>query len=214
MPITTVIFDYGCVLSLAPAPTDFEPLRKAIGVELSAFEETYWRYREAYDVDTLDASGYWQEFGRDLGRNLSPVEIRKLADLDCQIWGKSNLVMVEWVRLLRGRGLKAAVISNMPRHVGDYLRRTHRWLGLFNHTCFSGELKILKPDPAIFHRCLKALGETASQTLFIDDRTVNVAAARGLEINGIEFQSVHQLHTDLEPYGLSESLAEAQSRVK
>lgn len=214
MPITTVIFDYGCVLSLAPAPADFESLRKASGLELPAFEETYWRYRDAYDVDALDASGYWQEFGRDVGRSLSPVEIRKLADLDCQLWEKSNLVMVEWVRLLRGRGLKAAVISNMPRYVGDYLRHTHRWLGLFNHTCFSGELKILKPDPAIFQRCLKALGETASQTLFLDDREVNVAAARALGLNAIVFQSVPQLQTDLEAYGLAESLAEAQSRVK
>ncbi len=213
MPITTVIFDYGCVLSLPPTPKDFEPLHKAIGVKPAAFEETYWRYRDAYDIDAIDASGYWQEFGRDVGRNFSPVQIHRLAALDCQIWGRPNLVMVEWVRLLRGRGLKAAVISNVSRTVGDYLRRTFRWMGLFNHICFSGELKIMKPDAGIFHNCLAALGEPAAQTLFIDDREVNIAAARALGMNGIVFHSGEQLQSELEPYGLAESLAEAQTRA-
>ncbi len=63
MPITTIIFDYGCVLSLAPRLEDFEPLRKAMGVEAATFQEIYWRHREAYDLDTIDAPTYWQESG-------------------------------------------------------------------------------------------------------------------------------------------------------
>jgi putative hydrolase of the HAD superfamily len=213
MPLTTVIFDYGCVISIVPAPKDFEPLRKAIGVDLAAFKETYWRYRDAYDLDDLDASAYWQEFGRDVGRNLSPAQIHKLAALDCQIWGRSNPVMVEWVRLLRGKGLKTAVISNISRNVGDYLRRTGRWVGFMNQVTFSGEIKLLKPAPAIFHACLEGLGEPAAHTLFIDDKETNVASARALGMNGIVFHSVDKLQPELEPHGLAESLAEAKSRV-
>jgi putative hydrolase of the HAD superfamily len=214
MPITTVIFDYGCVISVVPTPQDFEPLRKAIGVDLAAFKETYWRYRDAYDLDDLDAAAYWQEFGRDVGRHFSPAQIHKLAALDCQIWGRSNPVMVEWVRLLRGKGLKTAVISNISRNVGDYLRRTGRWVGFMNHVTFSGELKLLKPDAAIFHACLEGLGEPAAQTLFIDDKEANVTAAQALGINGIVFHSVDQLQSELEPHGLAESLAEAKTRAK
>jgi putative hydrolase of the HAD superfamily len=214
MPINAVIFDYGCVISLVPTPQDFEPLRKAIGVDLAAFKETYWRYRDAYDLDDLDAAAYWQEFGRDVGRNFSPAMIHKLAALDCQIWGRPNLVMVEWLRLLRGKGLKTAVISNISRNVGDYLRRNARWVGFINHITFSGELKLLKPDPAIYKACLEGLGEPADQTLFIDDREANVTAAHALGINGIVFHSVDQLQPALEPYGLADSLAEAQTRAK
>jgi len=213
MSITTVIFDYGCVLSLAPTLKDFEPLRKAIGVDPAAFEETYWRHRDAYDIDATDATGYWQEFGRDVGRNFSPAQIHNLAALDCQIWGRPNPVMVEWAGLLGMRGLKAAIISNVSRTVGDYLRQTFRWIGLFNPICFSGELKVMKPDAGIFHNCLAALGEPAAQTLFIDDREVNIAAARALGMNGIVFQSGEQLQADLEPYGLAASLVEAKTRA-
>ena len=214
MPITTVIFDYGCVISVVPTPQDFEPLRRAIGVNLAAFKETYWRYRDAYDLDDLDAAAYWQEFGRDVGRNFSPSQIHTLAALDCHIWGRPNPVMVEWVRLLRGKGLKTAVISNISRNVGDYLRRNGRWIGFMNQVTFSGELKLLKPDPAIFHACLEGLGEPAEQALFIDDKDVNVTAAQALGINGIVFHSVDQLKTALEPYGLAESLAEAKTRAR
>ena len=63
MSITTIIFDYGCVLSLAPTAQDYESLRQAIGPEVSAFQEIYWRYREAYDLDALDNHSYWQKFG-------------------------------------------------------------------------------------------------------------------------------------------------------
>ena len=213
MPITTVIFDYGCVLSLAPVPEDFEALRKAIGVDAAALQDIYWRDREAYDLGALDTPTYWQKVALAAGTTFSPEQIEMLATLDCQMWGKPNPVMVEWVRVLRGRGLKTAVISNISRYVGDYLRRTAKWLELFNHLCFSGEVRMAKPDPAIYHACLEALDVPAPQTLFIDDREVNITAAHAVGMHGIVFRSAEQLQTDLEPYGLAESLAEAIARA-
>jgi putative hydrolase of the HAD superfamily len=214
MPITTVIFDYGCVLSLPPGPADFEPLRRAIGVEAAAFQEIYWRNRDAYDRDALDTSTYWQEVGQAAGAAFSPEQIQELATLDGQLWGKPNPVMVEWVRVLRGRGLKIAVLSNMSRSVGDHVRQTFKWFELFNHLCFSSDLRIGKPDPAIYRVCLEALGVPARQALLIDDREVNITAARAVGMHGIVFHSVEQLQTELEPFGLAESLAEAQARAE
>jgi len=49
LPITTIVFDYSCVLSLAPQPEDYESLRQAIGVEAAALQEISWRNRDAYD---------------------------------------------------------------------------------------------------------------------------------------------------------------------
>jgi putative hydrolase of the HAD superfamily len=213
MPITTVIFDYGCVLSLAPGPEDFEPLRTEIGLEAAAFQEAYWRHREAFDLDALDASAYWQEIAHAAGATLSPDRIQKLATLDCQLWGKPNPVMVEWVRVLRRRGLKLAVLSNMSRTVGDYLRQTATWLEVFHHLCFSGELKMGKPDALIYHACLEALGVPASQALFIDDREVNITAAHAVGMPGIVFTTASALETELKPNGLAGSLAEVIARA-
>jgi putative hydrolase of the HAD superfamily len=214
MPITTVIFDFGCVLSLPPRLEDYEPLRKMIGVEAQAFHEVYWRNREAYDIDALDTRAYWQEIGHAVGAPFSPERIQELALLDNQIWERTNPVMVEWVRVLRGRGWKTAVLSNMPRSVGDYLRRTAKWLEIFDHLCLSGELKMGKPDPPIYHACLEALGVPAPQALFIDDREVNITGAHAVGMHGIVFRTAEELQADLEPYGLAESLAEAKARAE
>ena len=214
MSITTVIFDYGCVLSLTPRPEDFAPLYQALGVEAAAFQDLYWRNREAYDLDAIDGPAYWQDVAHAVGATFSPEQIQQLTTLDIQIWERPNRVMVEWVRTLGARGLKTAVISNISRTVGDCLRRTVKWLELFNYLGFSGELRIAKPNPAIYHACLEALGVPAAQTLFIDDREVNVAAARAVGMHGIVFRSAEELHADLEPYGLAESLAEAKARAQ
>jgi putative hydrolase of the HAD superfamily len=213
MDITTIIFDYGCVLSLPPGPEDYEPLRQAIGVQPAAFQELYWRNREAYDIAALDTTAYWQEIGHAAGLNLSPEQIQKLATLDHQLWGKPNPVMVEWVRVLRGRGLKTAVLSNMSHSVGDYLRQTFQWFELFDHLCFSSDLRIGKPDPTIYHACLEALSVPARQALLIDDREPNIAAAHAVGMHAILFRSVEELLPELEPYGLAESLAEAKARA-
>jgi putative hydrolase of the HAD superfamily len=213
MPITTVIFDYGCVLSVTPRLEDYEPLRQATGLDAAAFQETYWRHRDAYDGDATDVSAYWQDFGLAMGVTFSPEQIQELVAKDIQIWARTDRVMIEWARVLRQRGWKTAVLSNMSRSVGDYLRRTAKWLELFDHLCFSGELRITKPGAAIYHVCLEALGVPAGEALFVDDLAVNIAAAQAIGMHGIVFQSAGQLMKELEPYGLAESLAEAKAVV-
>ena len=213
MSITTVIFDYGCVLSLTPLLEDFEPLREAMGVEAAVLQKIYWHNREAYDLDTIDGPTYWHGVGRAAGMAFSPVQIQRLSTLDIQMWERPNPVMVEWVRVLRAGGFKTAVISNISRTVGDYLRRTVTWFDLFHHLAFSGELKLAKPDPAIYRVCLEALGVPAAEALFIDDREVNVVAARAVGMHGIVFRSTDELRHDLGQFGLATSLEEAQARA-
>jgi putative hydrolase of the HAD superfamily len=201
------------VLSVVPNPEDYEPVRKAIGAEPAAFQDLYWRNREAYDLDALDMPTYWQQLGHAVGATFSPDQIQEIATRDCHIWERTNPVMMEWVRALRARGMKTAIISNISRFVGDYLRRTAPWVKLFDHLCFSGELRIGKPGPSIYHACLKALGVPAAQTLFIDDREVNIVAARAVGMHGIVFHTPEQLQPELEPYGLAPSLAEVRERT-
>jgi hypothetical protein len=51
--------------------------------------------------------------------------------------------------------------------------------------------------------------------LFVDDREVNIEAARGLEIHAIQFRSTAQLRQDLEALGfpLLPSVAESPATV-
>jgi HAD superfamily hydrolase (TIGR01509 family) len=67
---------------------------------------------------------------------------------------------------------------------------------------FSGDVLLIKPEPAIYEHMLRGLGVTASEAMFLDDREVNVEAARALGINAIRFLSMTQLRTDLQSVGI------------
>jgi FMN phosphatase YigB (HAD superfamily) len=63
-----------------------------------------------------------------------------------------------------------------------------------------------KPDPAIYRYVLKELGTRPEETLFIDDRQVNVDAADAMGMRGVLFSTVEKLRADLMASGLDEAL--------
>jgi FMN phosphatase YigB (HAD superfamily) len=89
----------------------------------------------------------------------------------------------------------------MPIEISIYMRQHAPWFGDFDYVCFSAEVQLAKPEAAIFHACLKVVQATPEECLFIDDRAENVEAARALGMQGLKFESVEQLATDVRPYG-------------
>jgi FMN phosphatase YigB (HAD superfamily) len=71
----------------------------------------------------------------------------------------------------------------------------------FTFKTLSAEVRLIKPDPAIYEYTLHGLGVSAEVTLFVDDREPNVRTARTLGMHAIQFQSVAQLKNDLEAFG-------------
>jgi FMN phosphatase YigB (HAD superfamily) len=57
---------------------------------------------------------------------------------------------------------------------------------------------LIKPDAAIYEHTLRGLGVKPEETLFVDDREINVQAARELGIRAVRFQSIEQLREELE----------------
>lgn len=66
----------------------------------------------------------------------------------------------------------------------------------------SGDVKLLKPDPAIYDHHVSAFDLKPSATLFIDDSAANVAAAREAGWQAILFKDGEGLKSDLQAYGL------------
>ena len=54
-----------------------------------------------------------------------------------------------------------------------------------------------KPDPAIYHHVLKELGTEPEETIFIDDKRVNIEAALRAGDEGSAVYNVAQLRADL-----------------
>jgi len=200
--ITTVIFDFGYVLSLPPQPSDYQNLATLAGINGKAFEEIYWGQRADYDRGTIDGPAYWRRIAEAAGKEITPAQIESLVAADIAIWMRANPVMMDWVRALRNRGMKIAVLSNMPIEISTYMRHHAPWFRDFDYVCFSAEVHLAKPEAAIFHACLEAVRSRPEECLFIDDRAENVEAARALGMRTLKFVSVQQLAAAVQPFNL------------
>ncbi len=81
-------------------------------------------------------------------------------------------------------------------------RRRFPFFELFDGIVVSGEVRLIKPDAAIFLHFLERYELTAGECVFIDDSPVNVAAARRLGFHGIDFCGVADLRGRLDAWGL------------
>jgi putative hydrolase of the HAD superfamily len=103
-------------------------------------------------------------------------------------------------------GKFTGILSNMGDSVHENIEREFRWLARLDALVWSYQLRIAKPDPAIFHYVLQKLGTRPEQTLFIDDKRVNVDAAVALGMKGLVFTDVTRLRADLVAEGLDAEL--------
>jgi putative hydrolase of the HAD superfamily len=192
-----VILDYGAVLCEMPFPHEIERMSKVFGVTPAEFPPLYASGRKTYDRGDLSTSEYWTLMALAAGVELNPEMIGRLAQWDKEMWSRVNVAMRDWVASLRASGYRTALLSNMQFDMIAHIRANFPWLSDFDHQIFSAEVRAVKPDPAIYLHCLEKLGTQPAETVFVDDREENVAAARLLGITAFRFQSVAQLRHEL-----------------
>jgi putative hydrolase of the HAD superfamily len=209
--IKAVILDYGEVLCYSPTAEDWQRMAKLFKVDPALFRQLWGRNRLAFDRGDLSYEAYWSEIAQETGTKLSPELLKTLSPWDVAMWARINPVMVEWLKQLHSSGINTGLLSNMPFDMINYARQQFAWLKYFNHLTFSAELRVTKPDPAIYRHSLEGLGAAPSETVFVDDKERNVEGARALGIHAFRFQSVAGLRNDLEKLGFPILPAESKS---
>jgi putative hydrolase of the HAD superfamily len=204
--LRAVVFDYGMVLTGQPDRTAYAALLRITGLTAERMEELYWVDRHAYDEGRLTGLGFWQKFVADAGLDLEQTGIEELNRWDVRMWSTQNHAMIAWQQKLKQRGILTAILSNMGDSVLENIEREFDWLSRFDVLVWSFQVHMAKPDPAIYRHVLKELGTRPEETLFIDDRQVNVTAADAMGMKGILFTNVGQLRADLVAQGLDAEL--------
>ena len=202
MSLRAVVFDYGMVLTGPQDPGAHAALLRITGLPLERFEPLYWADRHAYDEGKLTGMAFWQKLIREAGLDLPAEAADELNLWDARMWTTENPAMLAWQLALKQRGILTAILSNMGDNVLENMQRTFDWLPRFDVLVWSYQLRMAKPDPAIYHYVLNKLGTQPAETLFLDDRPVNVEAALALGIQAILFSTVDQLRLDLVAAGL------------
>lgn len=192
-----VVFDYGEVLC-RPNPVAHQALLDTSGVDRATFEQHYWQDRHDYDLGCFDGTVFWSQFAQRTGRTFTPGQLRALIENDVLMWTTVLIEpMLAWAAALHASGLATAILSNMPFEIAHAMRQKIDWLPPFDHLTFSCELRLAKPDPAIYAFTCDRLGVRPHDTLFLDDKPVNVEAARSFGMRALQFRNVDQLRRDL-----------------
>jgi putative hydrolase of the HAD superfamily len=108
-----------------------------------------------------------------------------------------NTDFIDYLRRLRGRGYRLALVTNNVREWRDV------WAPLaplddFDLVVDSSDEGSRKPEPAIYERTLARLGLDGPACLFVDDVLDHCATARKLGMRTVWFQSTRQAIFEIE----------------
>jgi HAD superfamily hydrolase (TIGR01509 family) len=173
-----------------------EALEAATGLRI---DELFRRRSEhaypALERGELTESEYWGFFA-DAGIEVDPATFHRVR-MQGTHWIPG---MRELLDDLAGVVLRATA-SNYPLWIDDLA--TGRLAGRFERVLASCHLGVRKPEPAFFDRLLAELALPAPEVLFVDDRQVNVDAARAAGLAAHRFRGAGELRTWLAGHGVA-----------
>lgn len=157
-------------------------------------------YKEAW-IQGKSEKEFWEAYAKKNKRQLPPNWFEK--------WQTSLLHSLkeipgtlEIIQELKSQGFIVAMLSNATGIQVEHIRKCG-FYDLFNPAMTSHEIGIAKPNPRAFELMLEALNLPPSACIFIDDKEENVAAARTLGIDAIQFLNPEQLASSLKERGFS-----------
>jgi putative hydrolase of the HAD superfamily len=191
-----IVFDLFGVIASTQAPEDIRRIEKAAGVDgagAEPFWEAYWALREPYDSGQPGVE-YWAAVADRLGAPFADETVRALIDADMRSWSNADAAMVDLIGELAAGGHTLGLLSNIVGDLVPIFEARHRaWLAHFSTLAYSCEIGVAKPDRRAYEIVAERLGVAPRDCLFIDDREVNVLAAREVGMRAEVFRTPDQV---------------------
>ena len=109
-----------------------------------------------------------------------------------------NPEMIDFVREVRGRGVRTALLTNNVREWESRWRSKLPEIDeLFEVVVDSAFVGMRKPEPAIYELTVERLGVRAGECVFVDDLDINCEAARELGMAAVRFEESGQAIAEL-----------------
>jgi 2-haloacid dehalogenase len=106
--------------------------------------------------------------------------------------------MAELVAELAAAGVPLFAITNFSHEFWPaFAEREAALLAPFRGILVSGEVRLVKPDPAIYALALERFGLAPGEAMFVDDRPENVAASEAAGLVGHVFRDADTLRAAL-----------------
>ena len=193
--IKAVIWDLAGVVLRTVKGTFNSLLAERLGAPISEIERLFsTKENDLWDMDEMDDDAFYTFLLEELKMPMKKKSIiRKFVLEDFYI----DQEMLTYIKEIQ-KSFTTVLLTNFPAHVHDFMKTDWIVDGAFDHMIASCDVKLLKPDPAIYTLTLARIGCLAEESVFIDDREINVKAAQKMGINGIVYQSRSQTIDDIE----------------
>jgi putative hydrolase of the HAD superfamily len=196
-----LISDFGGVLT-SPLQDGFLAYQEESGVSLEDLGRAMARASEEHGEHPLFVLERGEISAREFWARIEPhledgFDLTRLSTLYFERM-RPNRAMIEFVRELRGRGLRTALLTNNVREWEPLWRAKLPEIDeLFEVVVDSAFVGLRKPDPAIYELTLARLGLAGEECVFVDDLEVNCEAARGLGMTAVRFERAEQAIPEL-----------------
>ena len=114
-----------------------------------------------------------------------------------------NAPAIDVLARVKAAGYKTLLLSNTDPERFGFVRRRFPEVLFFDRYVLSYELKLLKPDPAIYLAAARLAGTSPRECVFIDDMEENVKGAAAAGLAGILYVPATDLAAELKKLGLS-----------
>jgi len=113
-----------------------------------------------------------------------------------------NPPAIDVLARVKAAGHGTLLLSNTDPERFGFVRRRFPEILFFDGYVLSYELKLLKPDPAIYLAAARLAGATPAECVFIDDMEENVRGAVEAGLAGIRYTPETDLAAELKKLGL------------
>jgi epoxide hydrolase-like predicted phosphatase len=198
-----IISDFGGVLT-SPLFESFAAWQRQSGLSFEALGTAMSRAAEQSGIHPLyeleKGTISEAEFLRMLEAELGPgASLSGMRDVYFEHL-HPNRPMIEFMRDLRARGLRMALLTNNVREWEPQWRAKLPEIDeIFEVVVDSAFVGMRKPDRQIYELTLERLGDVdAAECVFVDDVDVNCDAARELGMQAVHFTSAEQAVAEVE----------------
>ena len=109
---------------------------------------------------------------------------------------------VEKLERLKSAGYHLYGLTNWSAEKFHNIRGKYRVFDFFEDIVVSGEVNLIKPDPAIFNLLLERIHRQPYECLLVDDSQHNLEIAKTMGFSTIHFTSPNQLESELQRIGV------------
>ena len=193
--IKAVIFDFGGVIKNRYPSSIIAAIFNVSSKEEKEFKEAMTSLFELFQKDLIKEEKFWQKISKVIKRPIPENCSERAREFYKNTYSLSSK-MVSFVKDLKNKGIKTAVLSNTTGFQAEVIRKFNGYNG-FDLVVLSNEEKLRKPDPEIYILTIKRLELKPEECIFVDDKEENLIPAENLGMKTVLAKNPNQIIEDV-----------------